>query len=220
MLTAVASSAIASDTCVPTQTRTKRSRPLASVPNQCPVAIDGGVDSGDSDQSTVSIPYGRIQGPMIETASSVATSRAARRAARLCASRRQVPDQSRTSAVTSRGTVFGIGGALLPASLMADPRVEPRIGEIDGEIEQHDQRRVEDHHAHDQRVVTVDRTLDEVTPDAGKTERLFDNQRPGQQRCGRRSDETDDREDRRSEGVPPQQSTTTDALGTGRADEW
>ena len=62
-LTAVASSATSSDTRVPDQTRANRSRPLLSVPNQCPSSSDGGEASGLRVQSTWSRAYGLSAGP-------------------------------------------------------------------------------------------------------------------------------------------------------------
>ena len=49
-----------------------------------------------------------------------------------------------------------------------------RVEQVDDEIEHDDEQRVDDHGAHDEGVVAVERALDEVAADAGDAEDLLD----------------------------------------------
>src|SRR5947207_6278318 len=62
-------------------------------------------------------------------------------------------------------------------SVIADLRVEHAVGEIDQQIERDNQRAIEDHHAHHQRVVAVERALHEIAADAGNAEDGLDHTR-------------------------------------------
>src|SRR5688572_558670 len=63
-----------------------------------------------------------------------------------------------------------------PADL--DPRVDPRVGDVDEEVEGQDQGRLDDDHAEDQRAVAVQHGVDEVLPEPGDVEHLLDDERP------------------------------------------
>src|SRR5512135_3399864 len=114
--------------------------------------------------------YGLSNGPSSAATTSSTTSAAEATAARLPRNRRRA-------------------SAHRPPSIVADAGIEPAIHEVHGEVEQQDQRGVEDDHAHDERVVAVDRALHEVTADAGQAEHLLDDQRACEQRRGRGPEE-------------------------------
>src|ERR1700732_912268 len=52
-------------------------------------------------------------------------------------------------------------------SVIADLRVKQAVGEIDQQVEEDDERPVEDDHAHHKRIVPVEGALDEIAADAG-----------------------------------------------------
>src|SRR5687767_2877764 len=55
-------------------------------------------------------------------------------------------------------------------SLIAYPRIEPSVEQIGGEVAQERECSVDDDHAHDERVVTIDRTFDQIASRAGQAE--------------------------------------------------
>src|SRR5438445_13369890 len=80
---------------------------------------------------------------------------------------------------SSRGTWSGT--VAISASLVPDPRVEPRVGQIDEQV-QRDQRRRDQHHVglHDRIVAVEDRLYREPAPTRQREELLAD-RRPGPQ---------------------------------------
>src|SRR5215471_16847644 len=93
------------------------------------------------------------------------------RAARLRLSRASASCQSERPAISSSA------GEPWASSVIADLRIEHAVGEVDQEIEQDDERAVEDHHTHHQRVVAIERTLNEIPADAGDAEDGLDHHR-------------------------------------------
>src|SRR2546428_4893382 len=105
-------------------------------------------------------------------------------AARLRLSRASASCQSERPAISSataagRGATTLVMSANRGLSVIADLRIKQAIGEIDQEVEQNDERPVEDDHAHDERVIAVERALHEIAADAGNPEDGLDHHRSG-----------------------------------------
>src|SRR6056297_4068195 len=76
------------------------------------------------------------------------------------------PLTGRRSIACSKASFSGA----VDSAVIADPGIEPGIDQVDQVVQHDDQNTIEDDHAHDQRVVAVQRALDEVTADAGNGE--------------------------------------------------
>src|SRR5579872_4876862 len=92
-------------------------------------------------------------------------------AARLRLSRARASCQSERPAISSMPVVACV------KSVIADLRVEHAVGEDDPQVQQDYERAIEDHHAHDERVVAVERALHEIAADAGNAEDGLDHHR-------------------------------------------
>src|ERR1700722_4840803 len=95
----------------------------------------------------------------------------AKSARRLRESRRQACHQKPTAAEPS-------------STGMAHPGIEPAVDEVGRKVACERDESVHDDHAHDERVVAVDRTLDEVAPRARQPEDGFNDERSGDDECG------------------------------------
>src|SRR5690348_9275868 len=72
-------------------------------------------------------------------------------------------------------------------SVIAHPRIDDGIEDVDDEIEENGEDRDQDHRAHHQSVVAIERSFDKVAPDARYLEDRLDDDRAGQQSGGRRT---------------------------------
>src|SRR5436190_10274851 len=153
--------------------RLRTSRPMSSVPNGwarlgADSRISGWVSSGSKGAST--------------SAKIAVKTIMARRAAEAAPSGlRFIVAQSACSrwtlALGSSNVATRTGTVAINASLVADPRVEPRVGEIDEQV-QRDERRRHQHHVglHD-RIIAVQNRLDGEPAHSGEREDLLDHHR-------------------------------------------
>jgi hypothetical protein len=98
------------------------------------------------------------------------------------------------SAHRERPEVGAAGMAFVSAaSVIAHPRIDDRIEQIDDQIE--DDREHGDHHhrAHHQRIIAVEGGIDEIAADARNLKDRLDDDRAGEKAGGRRSGLGDDR---------------------------
>src|SRR5215813_4169312 len=151
--------------------RLKTSRPISSVPKKCvrlgaESRISGWVSRGS---------YGARTSAKIAVKTIITRSAAEKAPSGL----RRIVCQSARSRLTlecpgSSSVPTWTGIVAIRASLVPDPRVEPRVGEIDEQV-QRDQRRRHQHHVglHDWIVAVQDR-LDGEAPHTRKREDLLD----------------------------------------------
>src|SRR5215475_12115583 len=157
--------------------RLKTSRPMSSVPKKCArlgaeSRISGWVSSGSYGARTSA----KIAVKTISTRSAAETAPSGlRRIVCHSARIRLTLERAGVSRVTWTGIVA------ISVSLIPDPRVEPRVGKIDEQI-QRDQRRRYQHHVglHD-RIVAVQDRLDGEPTHAREREDLLDHDCAGQQ---------------------------------------
>src|SRR5258708_9115032 len=83
---------------------------------------------------------------------------------------------------------LGMPGSSVMAEIIANFGIKQAIDEVDREVEQDDDRSVEDDDAHDEGVIAVKRPLDEIAADAGNSEYLLDHYRAGDDAGNRRAE--------------------------------
>ncbi|KAI1690666.1 hypothetical protein DdX_22345 [Ditylenchus destructor] len=104
------------------------------------------------------------------------------------------------------------------ASVMANPRIEQAVENIDQQIEHDDEDGDQHDRAHDERIVAVDRAEHEVTPDAGNGEDRLDHRGAGEQ-CRRAGCEIgDDGQHGAAHGVRDDHRFRRQTIGTRGAD--
>lgn len=54
-----------------------------------------------------------------------------------------------------------------------DPRIQKRVEHVDDQVEQHQHRRIEQHHTQNQKLILIQYRIDKVRADAGYVEYLF-----------------------------------------------
>src|SRR3546814_8050114 len=101
----------------------------------------------------------------------------------------------------------------------ADPRVQEPVEKVDDQVEEDDQRAIEDDDAEDERVVAVERSLDEMAADPGNPENLFDDDRAGDDPGGGGPEIAHDRQHPGAHGVTQDGDALRQSLGPGGADE-
>src|SRR6185312_9371194 len=87
-------------------------------------------------------------------------------------------------------------------SLMPHPWIEPAVNEIGGEIEEERQRAIENDHRHDERVVAIERALDQVAAGSRKRKHRLHHQRSREDVSGRGSEIAHDGQQSRTQCVP------------------
>src|SRR5919106_456436 len=85
--------------------------------------------------------------------------------------------------------------AIVEWSVIAHPRIEERIEDVDDQIENDNEYGNDDHRSHHQRVIAAKRTLDEIAADARYTKDRLHDHRTRQQRGGGRPQIGNDRQD-------------------------
>src|SRR5688572_8705190 len=94
-------------------------------------------------------------------------------AARLALSLDQASPQSERPLIDTRAAT----------SVIAHPRVDGGVEDVDDEVEQNGEHGDDNHRSHDQRVVPVEGALDEIAADAGNGEDGLDDDRTGEKSC-------------------------------------
>src|SRR5258706_15571879 len=158
--TSVPSSPTSSETRPPSSVRTSRSRPSSSVPNQwafCSVGArliaDQSLSVGSCDSSSGPTKHASA----ISTRSTRLTS-----AARCCTKRAKAfasGPRGRDGAGASAGTPDIEEERFMES--VPDTRIEPRVGEVDQQIDQHGDHRRQHNETQHERVVANDRAVDD-----------------------------------------------------------
>src|SRR5687768_1820869 len=100
-----------------------------------------------------------------------------------------------------------------------DPRVDPRVRDVDQQVEAQQEQRVDHHASEDQRLVAVQHAVDEVLPEAGDVEHLLDDERARQRVRGRGTEVREHGQERVAQAVLPDHQPAAEALGASGADE-
>src|SRR5690242_10601928 len=101
-------------------------------------------------------------------------------AARLRSRRRQASTHRlRPLTSSTLATMGGRAASVMAKSVVADPGIQDAVDQIHGQVGEDDEHAVEDRHPHHQRVVPVQRRLDEIAADTGNAEDLLDHDRTG-----------------------------------------
>src|SRR5262249_10910674 len=105
------------------------------------------------------------------------------------------------------------GTVAIRASLVPDPRVKPRVSQVDEEIQRDQSRRDEHDVGLHHRIVAVEDRLHREPAHAGQREDLLDDERPGQQDAELAADDRDHRDQRVLERVLVDDDASGQALG-------
>ena len=104
-------------------------------------------------------------------------------------------------------------------SCESDATVEKSVGDIDDEVEQNENRAVNDDHAFEEKDVGIEDRIDEERACSWEIKDGFNDQRAGEEIGGERAEVTDDGEDGDFEGVFVDDAGIAEAFGSGGADE-
>ncbi|SVA86732.1 uncharacterized protein METZ01_LOCUS139586, partial [marine metagenome] len=97
---------------------------------------------------------------------------------------------------------------------MSYSRVQVSVYQISQQVQNENEHRVYDHNAHDDRVVSIKRAVDERPPDTWQTKDRLDNHGPGHDRRDCRTQVTHDRYKHRSEDMTDNDFSFPQSLGT------
>src|SRR5262245_55936692 len=105
----------------------------------------------------------------------------------------------------------------MAGSGIADPRIEPRVAQIDHEVHEHEDHRVEEDEVlyHDD--VPLDERGDEGAAEPGHAERLLHGDRAPQHEAQKHAGDGDDGQERVRQGVAKHHVPLLGTLGPGRA---
>src|SRR5437773_5397445 len=209
----------------PKTRRVRRSRPSWSVPSQC-----AGLTAMNRSRRLVwENPYGVIQSARTAAASMTSTIAPPSvpsgffRSSWTQTSTYHARDVGRGSsagfarAIDSWGEVSE-GGRSPPPSLVADARIEIRIGEVDQEVEAHDHRRDDQVHRLDDRVIEPRERLKEEEADARQAEDRLDDHRAAEVERRLEADQADHGDQRVLERVAEDDRPLAETLRPRRAD--
>src|SRR5712692_2358120 len=178
------------DTRAPHARRLRRSRPNSSVPRRWP-----GV-SGGRRRFGVSTASGSGSGSH-GAASATPTAR---------------------TMTTKAVTASRLRAATRPTLLIPNPRIEPRVEQVDGEVDEHERERDDEHAALHQRNVAREDALDHERADAGPREHRFREDGAAEEIAGLDADDGDDRHERVLQRVSDDHAALDDALRARGAD--
>src|SRR5437868_3864373 len=177
MAAAAVATPASSDTRAPHTSRASRSRPNSSVPSAWPG------DSGGRRRFGVSTVSGSGSG---SHGASAATSTAATSATAAATA----------STLRPRGAWAGGAVALARLSLIPDARVEPRVEQVDAQVDQRESQGDDQHAALDERKVAGQDPLHHERADAGPREDRLGEHGAAQQVAGLDADHGHDRDER------------------------
>src|SRR6267142_557491 len=106
--------------------------------------------------------------------------------------------------------------AFMPVSAVPDARVEPRVAEIDQDVDADEDHRVEQHEILHDDDVALDHRGDERTPEAGHAEGLLHRDRAAEDEAEQHAGDRDDRQERVGQRVAHHHEPLAEPLRTGR----
>src|SRR5690242_18651933 len=146
-------------------------------------------------QNTSSMAIGLTIGVTMHTTAITARMTMLATAARLRRKRRQASAHRLRPLTSSTGLTTGrMTASVMAPSVVTHARIDQAVSQVDQEIGEDDEDAVEDGDAHDQRVVAVERGLDEIPPNPGNAEDLLDDDGSGDRVHHRRPEIGDHRQ--------------------------
>src|SRR5690625_1951227 len=118
---------------------------------------------------------------------------------------------------TPAGRRLAVGGSWVVTSLIADPRVDDRVQEVDEQVDDDELQREDEHQALHRGVIAGFDRLDEQPAEAVEVEHRFDYYRAGQQEAELQADYRNDRNEGVPQGVLVHDGPLDEAFGAGGA---